>query len=262
MSHGLFPAAPDTPDGWCERWAIPLLPEIPYPGLCTAKDLEGMVPDKKRWPGRNDPRAGAWLYARYGGGDFRCADPMYGVGQLWLKVPTRNLVAVELEPSLVDSWVQRADARTWQPINRQDLVMFSPPFLQNHSAGATAHQHEIRDRKGLHAMQAFGVSDGNLGSMRADEFWRAMLDVYCCVYEYTKISGHMVVILRNLIRQGLEVDIVGQHVSLMRNHGWSILGAHPRALRPTGYQQWKVARNASTPWIKTEWAVVAMPGSL
>ena len=250
--------APSTPAEWCASWGIPLLEEIPHPGLATAKDLAALDPSLRRWPGRNHPRAGQWLRARYSSWNSTCADPMYGAGCLWIGDPPRRVIGADIE---IASPRSQGNARTWAPPcgSLVDLVLFSPPFLQNHSAGATEHQQEIREAKGLHTMQEFGVTVGNLGRLKAPDFWLGMADVYRQVLTYTKAAGRMVVILRNYIRRGQEVDEIGDHLALMREASWEIEGAHPRALRPTGYQQWKVARDPSTPWIRTEWAIVAMP---
>lgn len=257
MTQALLIAPPVTPFDWCDAWNVSLLEEIPHPGLATSKDWAGHQAEARRWPGRNHPRAGQWLRERYSRPDDYCADPMAGVGGLWIGVPKRRVEYCEIEKS--PATIRQHDARTWRPFLDADLVMFSPPFLQNHSAGAGEHQQEIRNRKGLHSMQEFGASEGNLGRMKPAEFWPAMLDVYRQVRTYTTNSGVMVVILRNMIRQGHEVQHVGEHVRMMRAAGWNPYGAHPRTLRPTGYTQFKVARDPSTPWIKTEWAIVAEP---
>lgn len=88
----------------------------------------------------------------------------------------------------------------------------------------------------------------------------AMGDIYTQIKSYTAPNGRMVVILRNRISKGVEVDEVGHHMQVMTLRGWVVMGAHPRQLRPTGYTQWKVAKDPKTPWIQTEWAVVARPG--
>lgn len=260
MNQQLLIPDPQTPGDWCSLWDIALLDEIPHPGFATAKDIEKLPAAERKWPGRNDPRAGLWLWRKYGGVGSACADPMIGVGQLWLHIPhAYTLEGCDLE-SRRPELAPKADARYWQPrVRHKALVMFSPPYLQNHSAGATEHQQQIRDSKGLHAMQEFGGSPGNLGRMKPHEFWGAMLEVYRNVRTYTSTFGHMVVIVRNRVSKGREVNEIGEHIALMRAAGWRIEGAHPRALRPTGYTQWKVAADPSTPWVRYEWAVVATP---
>jgi hypothetical protein len=102
------------------------------------------------------------------------------------------------------------------------------------------------ERRGLHSMQAF--------SMRPPD----MLLVYSHIKAYLEPSGTMVVILRNRIQKGEEVDAVGNQIALMRFAGFELVGAHGRDLvRPTGYQQWKVAKDPTVPWVRWEWAVVA-----
>lgn len=254
MNQQALIAAPTTPAEWCDAWAIPLLEPIPHPGLATAKDMGGF----ESWPARNHPRAGLWLRTKYAFPLAACADPMFGVGALWPGWdhidPIVSLAAVEIEGR---DGVPQGDARTWSPGSPRDLVKFSPPFLQNHSSGEGEHQVEMRERKGLHAVQAFGGSPGNLGNMKRVDFWHAMGQIYAKVRTYTKPTGRMVVVLRNGIRSAREVDVIGEHLSLMRRAGWIIEGAHPRAVRPTVFQQMKVKRDPSTPWVKFEWAVVA-----
>jgi hypothetical protein len=83
-----------------------------------------------------------------------------------------------------------------------------------------------------------------------------MLAVYRQIRTYC--YGLMCVVLRNRILKGKEVDEVGVHVEWMREAGWRIVETLRRdLLRPTGYQQWKVARDPSTPWIRWEYVVVA-----
>ena len=107
-------------------------------------------------------------------------------------------------------------------------------------------------------MQEFGTHPGNLGGKRAADYWEGMGSVYESVSEYVNPDGHVVVILRNRIRQGLEVDEVGRHISLIQERGLNPVGVHFRDLvRPTGYQAWKLARDPNLPWIRYEWAVVA-----
>ncbi len=246
------------PHEWAKRWKVSLLEEIPIQGPATAKDWKGCAPGTTRYPGRNHPRVGAWLANRY---RLLCclqADPMIGAGGLWLRTYSlpplgcdASTQAVELAHQnlnfkvLPDKWVTVARAETWTPDSRRvGLVMLSPPFAQNHSSEATAHQKEIRERKNLHAVQEFSSEMPDM--IRGYTQFRS----YC--------KGKMVVILRNRISKVQEVDEIGPQIDLMRMARWNVLGVHPRdLLRPTGYQQWKVAKDSSTPWIRWEWAVVA-----
>jgi len=259
----LFPQ-PSSPAEFARAWCAPLLEEIPAPGHATSADWAGVQEAAKRWPGRNLPPAGAYIVNRYAALDAVCADPMIGVGGLWLRAPRVQLFGCEVEPagaklaSRALSWadVQRADARTWTPPRFADLVHFSPPFAQNHAAGKNDHQRELRDAKRLHAMQQFGDHPDNIGPLRGPAFWGAMERVYERVHTYA--AGVVVIVLRNRIRGGLEVDEVGEHLQLLRATGFQVVGVHPRDLvRPTAYQAMKVARDPRTPWIRWEWFVVA-----
>lgn len=227
------------------------LEDIPYPGLATAKDMKGLP----RWPGRNHPHTGRWLWERYAGLYTESADPMYGAGALWWAAPCAPLQFADIEPRPDIPCCELADARTWTPRRPVGFAMFSPPFLQNHSSGATEHQKQIREKKSLHAMQEFGAAPGNLGRMKPTMFWDAMDAVYRQVFTY---APRLVVIVRNYIRSGFEVNVVDRHAQGIARAGYMVEGAHRRdLLRPTGYQQWKVARDPSTPWVRYEYALVA-----
>jgi hypothetical protein len=260
-------------------WRSELLDPVPVPGLANAATWQGTVLGTTRAPGKNHPLVGAWLVERYCPPAGICADPMFGPGGLWVRAPEKQLRAVygcEIEEPLCQlarknleccqfrtTSVSCSDACHWEPPSLADLVLFSPPFLQNHSAGKTAHQQGIRERKSLHTMQEFGCHPGNLGRKSATEFWDAMTSVYTRVASYVRSSGHMVVVLRNRIRHGREMDEVGRHIHLMRDAGFVILGVHARDLqRPTGYQAWKFARDPNMAWIRYEWVVVAQVQSL
>lgn len=251
--QALLIPAPTTPEEWCDQWRIPLLDEIPFPGLATSKDVRDLPDELSNWPGANDPRVGAWLYARYAGPGARCADPFYGAGQLWLHVPDAQLEACELEPA---AHGRQGDARFWEPSAKVDFVDTSPPFPQNHDSGKNEKQVELVQSKGWGAIQAFGSTPGNLANMTVPDFWVAMRQVYERILSYLKPGGHLVVILRNYIRNEQEVDWIGRHVSCLRGLDADLVGAHPRRLRPVGPMQIKVSRDPRTPWTKLEWAVV------
>ncbi len=247
MRQALLIPEPDTPAAWCERWEIPLLEEIPAPGLPTAKHFGGLP----AWPGRNHPTMGAWLEKQHGGGNRLYADPFWGVGALWYNAGG-HIQGCEIEADPLRG--VQGDARYWRPRYRDcDLVMFSPPYLQNHDSGqgdAVA--------KSWQAIQAFGDHPCNLASFPPREFFIAMRQVYENVRTYTRDTGRMVVILRDMIRNGQGLDHVGRHIGQMKFAGWDIVGAHPRDLeRPTCAMAIKVARDPETPWTRYEWAIVA-----
>jgi hypothetical protein len=264
------------PKYWANLWGCDFLEPVPVPGLAHAATWSGTAPGTTRAPGKNHPLAGAWLVDQYCPSGGVCADPMFGIGGLWVKVSLKKVGALhgcEIESALCDlgrvnlkpldihlTSLSHSNAIKWRPKTKADLILFSPPFLQNHSAGSTAHQQNIRERKSLHTMQEFGSHPENLGRKKKEEFWIGLASVYENISCYIKHNGHMVVILRNRILHGRETDEVGRHINLMRSAGFKIIGVHPRDLvRPTGYQAWKFAKDPSMPWIRYEWAVVARP---
>lgn len=261
---------------WADLWACELFDSVPVPGLATAAAWRNTVPGTTRAPGKNHPALGAWLVDQYCPVAGLCADPMFGSGGLWINSsPYRinSLEGCEIEENLSEVGLRNAqlrafnsvrvhcgDARYWSPSKPPDLVLFSPPFLQNHTSGATDKQKLIREKKALHTMQEFGSHPDNLGRKRPSEYWAGMGSVYRNVSSYIKRTGTALIVLRNRIRGGIEVDEIGKHIRAMREAGLSVLGVHPRDLqRPTGYQAWKLARDPRTPWIRYEWIVVARP---
>lgn len=231
--------------------------EIPVPGHATSKDWVGTTPGTTRYPGRNHPRLGQWLVETFCPYRGVCADPMIGAGGLWLNADVKGQVqfiyGCDVNPDAVwrakrnvpcPSSISVASAETWRPPHDADLVMFSPPYPQAHSAGKTAHQIEMRERQGLHAMQEFAHPFPDL------------LKVYKQVREYC--VGRMLVIVRNRIVNGEENDWIYQQAELVREAGWDFIQMWWRHLeRPTGYQQWKLARDPNTPWIRHEWVIEA-----
>ncbi|MBI4863478.1 MAG: hypothetical protein HY815_24920 [Candidatus Riflebacteria bacterium] len=197
-----------------------------------------------RAPGKNHPLVGAWLVTRWAQPGGVCADPMIGVGGLWLRTngTVGRLYGCEIEPGLCalarDNLpagvlvLSQGDARSWKPPEPVNMVLFSPPFLQNHSAGATAHQQEIRERKRLHTMQEFGSDPANLGSTKSQGFWSGMGLIYKQARLYLAGGGHLAVVLRNRIRKRRETNEVGEHIRLIRGAGFDLVGVHPRDLDP------------------------------
>ncbi len=265
-----------SPEDWANRWRLKLRETIPVPGLASAATWQGTALGTTRAPGKNHPQVGAWLVERYCRGRRICVDPMLGAGGLWLRTTktslgNASLQGCEIEETLyglakmnIETGNYRstnlfcADALEWEPSDDASLVLFSPPFLQNHSAGATKHQIEIMERKSLHTMQEFGKSPKNIGRRTPSEFWKSMAILYKNIHRYLHRNGCVVVILRNRIKNGTEIDEIGRHINLMMESGLVPVAVHPRELlRPTGYQAWKLARNPDLPWVKYEWVVVA-----
>ncbi len=263
---------------WAGLWKCDLLDNVPVVGHATSATWRNAVPGTTRAPGKNHPDLGAWLLQLYCSDAAICVDPMFGSGGLWINAPLErvgHLEGCEIEASLSSIGRSNArsrrfrsaevacnDAATWTPSCQPDVVLFSPPFLQNHSSGATEKQKLIREKKALHTMQEFGAHPENLGRKKPSEFWAGMDAVYKNIASYIRPSGVALVILRNRIRSGQEVDEVGRHIGALRGAGFSIPGVHARDLeRPTGYQAWKLARNPATPWIRYEWVVVAQANS-
>lgn len=266
-------------ESWTHRWKVPALEPVPYPGAATSADWKFCVEGTSKAAGKNHPKAGGWLAQKYLGENGTAADPMLGVGGLWLnageqvstlhgadcEAPLTQMAVENLGRAGIDAVVWNESGRNWVPRNPEtgkpvkvSLAMFSPPFRQNHSAGATEHQQEIIRVKNLHQVQAFGQSDDNFANLDEIAYWAAMWEVYARAAAYLAPGGHMVVILRNMIRNGAELDIVGRHLKVAASMtGLEVLGAHPRDLeRPTGYQAWKVAKDATVRWVRIEWAIV------
>lgn len=228
--------------------------EIPVPGHATSKDWSGTTPGTTRYPGRNHPRLGEWLVANFCPPGGSCADPMIGTGGLWLNLDqTHELHGCDVSEQAIrlaagnvhPATLEVANAETWTPACKHvNFVAFSPMYPQAHSAGRSAHQIEMRERQGLHAMQEFKHPFPDL------------MKVYQQVRTYC--TGVMCVIVRNRIVRGEETNWVYEQASLMFRAGWVHQQLWWRNLeRPTGYQQWKLARDPRTPWIQKEYVIAA-----
>lgn len=261
-----------TPQAYADSWGVPLLAEIPARGHATARDWGWATEGSLDAPGRNHPVMGAWIVDRYCPPNATCADPMIAVGGLWIRADrsrARRVYGAELEP--IGLLAQRnldphnrgralveieADAKGWAPPEPVDFAQFSPPYDEvNHDSGKCESQVNLVKSKGWQTFQAFGGSPQNIGRLTGAAYWRAIRRVYRKVASYVKHGAHVVVIVRNHIREGREVDRVRWHIRLLELVGLVVLGVHPRALRPGGPMQMKVSRDPSTPWTKFEFAV-------
>src|SRR5436190_1752258 len=83
-----------TPDERAASWGTRLLEPVPVPGLAHAVHWRETEPGSIRARGKNHPLAGAWLVSRYCPPGGNCADPMIGVGGLWLNVPPSAVGAI------------------------------------------------------------------------------------------------------------------------------------------------------------------------
>lgn len=170
--------------------------------------------------------------------------------------------------------VSNDDARTWRPdrwsIDRKsiknkkaakkvflpvDLIVTSPPFGKNHDAGNTGVNKDCVEDKNLHAAQAWGKDPRNIGNLKGWRLWEALLQIYGQMASYLKKGGTAVVILRNYIRDGKDVDDVGNHLVLMRMAGFKIVGVHPREVWATGHRA-KYVHTMGMPYTDLEFTVV------
>jgi hypothetical protein len=268
-------------DGWVRRWQyrlggqkLELLEAIPHPGLAKPSHWKDCVPGTTKIAGRNHPDVGAWLARKYGDPKKSAADPMVSVGGLWLKTKglIKRLHANDCEFPLVflaqenlvlrrqiDALFSGEDAVSWRPPGAVHLILTSPVFGQNHSSGATRQQKSIRKDKDIYAVQAFQAkAPGNLAHLAGPQYWATMLRIYAQMRSYLSRAGTAVVLLRNHVRSGKEVDDVGNHLALMSIAGFRILGLHPRKLEPTMYNRWHFEKSGR-PYVGLEWAVCLEP---
>lgn len=254
-----------------------LLEPIPHPGLAKPHHWRNTWPGTTKTQGRNHPEVGFWLIERYCTPSQPAGDPMGGDGGLWIKVessqgycaPFSKLHFNELElrrlalakgnlVKLRDLPVRlyRESAVRWEPKERLWGIITSPVFGKNHSNGKGEHQTQIRESKNANAMQEF-IADHpeNLALLPRPLYWARMLEIYTQMRTYLHRDGRAVVILKNHRKEGVEVDDVGDHMILMRMAGWKIVGAHPRELAATMFNQWR-KNSDGRPFVNLEWSVV------
>lgn len=188
-------------------------------------------------PGRNDPRYGAWMIAQFC--DTRPAvvvDPMCGGGQLWMLRPADAIVqGCEINQDRVQIArengiaAEHGEAETWAPSMVPDLVGFSFPYRNcNHDSGKGEHQRDLVASKGLQSMQAIE---------QVPCFWRvfAQIATYCG-------TAPVAVIVRNYIRDQVEVDWVSEVAGSMAMAGLGEVERYWRTVKPGPTEQWKLAR--------------------
>lgn len=259
---------------WAEKWNVTLLPPVPWVGKATNGEWAGTADGTLLKAGRNRPNMGAWLLNKYGFPGMRVGDPMCGVGGLFLRYPYRvasfdgndcvparvDLARRNLARFLVtdDLHVQVGDARVWKPRHLLDLVITSPEYRDvNHSSGPGAKQQEIVQKHRMYQVQAFEVTDESLGAMSEEDFWAGCFEVYSRIHEALVPGGRVIVVLRNKVTKGREVDHVGRHIGLMRMAHLLVDEVLPRDLgAPSRFTMQKVARNPDQPYIRTEWKVL------
>lgn len=236
--------------------------ELAIPVRAKPADYDGSHHLTKEWPGRNHPDIGRWLIEQYRR-DGVVVDPMIGVGAMWLGAfdgwgSFRGARVMGCERTakgahiagfnLIGANVVHADAEWWRPpkMVQVDLVAFSPSFPQAHSAGNTEHQKRMIKEKSDYAIQ-------DLGPMPD------LAQVYRTIASYHP-AGPVAVIVRNHIRDGVEVDWIGEQRRLLCAAGYGEIESYWRRVLPTRWQQAKLSRDPSTPWIKREVVLVARAG--
>lgn len=209
----------------------------------------------KTWPGRNHPGLGEWLRAQlFAHAQLNIWDPMIGVGKLWMTTQNARISGIDVSEDAVlaakmnirGCHVRVGNAEVDQPGPAWPihLVAFSPPYAQAHNAGATDHQKQMMHEKKDYAIQGYS------GPMPD------MPKVYANIKSYHPF-GPVAVILRNRIVKGKETDALGEHAEMLRVAGFPEQKHHYYNLLPTRWQQAKIKRDPSTPWIEKEWVILA-----
>lgn len=123
------------------------------------------------YPGRNHPGIGKWLAETYTKPGDIIIDPMAGVGQMWLSAPKdRRYYLSDQNPDtgfgIVVCPAEQALPTQTYLCGTPTLVAFSPEYPQSHNAGKTAHQIQMRDEKGDHAIQGFSGPGADMRGYR------------------------------------------------------------------------------------------------
>lgn len=189
-------------------------------------------------PGRNNPAVGLWLIETFCAGirEPVVADCMVGGGQLWMSRPDGvRVIGCEKVARRVD--IARAnginafqgEAETWECPLVPHLVAFSPPYPNcDHNSGATEHQKQLVESKGLQSMQAIeGVPC----------MWRVFANI-----ARWRGDAPVAIIVKNYIQEQIEVDWAGEMASSMVMAGLGQVDAYFYRVKSGPTETWKVAR--------------------
>ncbi len=211
-----------------------------------------------------------WILDKYVPIGATILDPMAGSGSiLFAAAQQRHVIAYEIEPRWLDVLhanatqirqhaglflgnitIKQMDARQpWQ--HDADCVLFSPPYGNEASSSPNGrrmlpyrlHNPTISyDRRWQHlanhptpgAMGAvafhYGTHPDQIGHFRGERYWQAMRLIYAQAHTALRQYGHLVLIVKDHIREGKRVATAATTISLCEELGFKLHASHQRHL--------------------------------
>lgn len=218
-----------------------------------------------------------WIVDRYTQPGDTIADPMAGIGSVLIAaLQQRHVIAREIEPrwlaylhtnaariyeqaGLLAGRIDIAQADAREPWTfTADHVVFSPPygcaasstpnqrlFLPYRMAIKTEHSYSDRWQQLIDnnspgaagAVQFFyGNHPAQIGALRDTAYWQAMTTIYTNAYAALG-RGHLVLIIKDHIRQGRRVTVADDTVALCERLGFVLQERHARRVYPLSLWQ-------------------------
>lgn len=218
-----------------------------------------------------------WIIERYTYPGETILDPMAGIGSvLYAATMQRNVMAYDIEPKWVDLMQQnaqsiasqaglfvgsmhigQADAR--QPWDVQvDHVLCSPPY--GCAASSTPSARRMLPYR-IHALPVsygsrwqsfvekptpgsmgavvfhYGTHPAQIGHLRGVRYWEAMRQVYTQAYTALRLSGSLILIVKDHIYQGQRVRTADATIALCQQIGFRLQARHQRRVYPLSLWQ-------------------------
>jgi len=214
-------------------------------------------------PAKMDTQLLIWLVERYSKAGDLILDPMFGVGTTMLACTLgRHVIGIELESSFVtmaeNNWVKvsqfpqlgnelgtcvirQGDARQadyWQDA-KPDLIITSPPYAEAQSGGGIAQKgyngskHTPSDLlcKTTYMPENIGSDPANIQRLKyGTPYLEAMKDIYKQCLEKLKISGIMILVTKNFVRDHQEIRLDLETIKICESVGFIFKERHYRKL--------------------------------
>ena len=124
------------------------------------------------------------------------------------------------------------------PYGEVDSIITSPPYT---SGGHHADQTGTwgGQAQSLTQEQAnYGQSDGQIGNLKETSYLEAMYQVYFQCFKVLKDGGLMILVVKNFLRQGKEIPLDADTISLCEKCGFTLIERHHRLLTQLSF--WRI----------------------
>ncbi len=129
--------------------------------------------------------------------------------------------------------VLRHDARHL-PLHQVDLVLSNPPYPGVVHARNHIDPQKLRATQTGSSSQAraggYGTHPAQIGAHSPTAYWEAMRHVYHQCYAVLPVGGHLVLVVKGMIRQGHYVDVPARTAALLDQVGFVVQHWHQAML--------------------------------